>query len=156
MIAAEGLVAVGRRSPSTPAATAPRPTRDRLGDPGAAGSEGQGRCLGRWIPRTGRRIGGCEPTWAADAARARSGARLPARLGEQSASGHGATGYLEAIRVRASYPPAEYWPRRNVIANCLLTRVALPQARVPAPTPFATQHKKVLDFLRPLHLSYNC
>ena len=38
-----------------------RPTQDRLGDRGAAGSERQGRCLGPGGSPHQRRIGGCEP-----------------------------------------------------------------------------------------------
>jgi hypothetical protein len=60
---------------------------------GAAGSEGQGRCP----DLNGSRAPGCAPAAVnqrgqADAARAHGGARISARLGEQSlASGHGAT-----------------------------------------------------------------
>jgi hypothetical protein len=102
MIAAEGLAAVGRMIAacrrSDRAATnyeiawvtvAPR---DLEGD-------------GRYLGPDGSRADGCGPMWSGGRSLVWWRRRIPARFGEQSlASGHGATRYLEAIRVRAPYP----------------------------------------------------
>ncbi len=98
------MIAVYRRRYG---ATTHERLRDRLGDRGAAGSEGQGRCL----DPDGSRASGCPPApvdrrGQAGAARARGGARVPARLGEQSlASGDSACRgtYHRSARRRCSH-----------------------------------------------------